>query len=173
MERSQKEQVVTDLHAKLERATAAILTDFKGMTVAEMTDLRNALAVEQVEYQVVKNTLMRRASEGTPVSSLDSMLKGTCAVVIGYGDPAIPAKVIKKFAKTHEKLQVKAGVLGPRMLNPAQVEALAELPPREELLARLLGTLNAVPTSLVTVLSGVPRAFVGVLAAIQRQRESA
>ncbi len=173
MDRSQKEQVVADLHAKLERATAAILTDFKGMTVAEMTDLRNALAVEQVEYQVVKNTLMRLASEGTPVSSLDPLLKGTCAVVIGYGDPAVPAKVIKKFAKTNEKLQVKAGVLGPRMLSPAQVDALAELPPREELLAKLLGTLNAVPTSLVTVLSGVPRAFVGVLAAIQRQRESA
>lgn len=173
MDRSQKEQVVADLHAKLERATAAILTDFKGMTVAEMTDLRNALAVEQVEYQVVKNTLMRLASEGTPVSSLDPLLKGTCAVVIGYGDPAVPAKVIKKFAKTNEKLQVKAGVLGPRMLNPTQVDALAELPPREELLAKLLGTLNAVPTSLVTVLSGVPRAFVGVLAAIQRQRESA
>jgi large subunit ribosomal protein L10 len=173
LDRSQKEQVVAELHAKLERASAAILTDFKGMTVAEMTDLRDALAAEKVEYQVVKNTLMRRASEGTPASSLGSLLKGTCAVVIGYGDPAIPAKVIKKFAKTNEKLQVKAGILGPRMLNPDQVTALAELPPREDLLAKLLGTLNAVPTSLVTVLSGVPRAFVGVLAAIQRQREDA
>lgn len=173
MERSQKEQVVAELHAKLERATAAILTDFKGMTVAEMTDLRDALAAEKLEYQVVKNTLMRLASDGTPSSTLDHLLKGTCAVVIGYGDPAVPAKVIKKFSKTNDKLKIKAGVLGPRMLDPDQVAALAELPPREELLAKLLGTLNAVPTSLVTVLSGVPRAFVGVLAAIQRQRESA
>lgn len=173
MERSQKEQVVAELHAKLERATAAILTDFKGMKVAEMTDLRDVLAAEKIEYQVVKNTLMRRASEGTSAAILEPLLKGTCAVVIGYGDPAIPAKVIKKFTKTNDKLQVKAGVLGPRMLNPEQVAALADLPPREELLAKLLGTLNAVPTSLVTVLSGVPRAFVGVLAAIQRQRESA
>ncbi len=173
MNRSQKEQVVAELHAKLERATAAILTDFKGMSVAEMTELRDSLAAERVEYQVVKNTLMRLASEGTPASNLGPQLKGTCAVVIGYEDPAIPAKVVKKFAKTNEKLQIKAGVLGPRVLNPEQVAALAELPPREELLAKLLGTLNAVPTSLVTVLSGVPRAFVGVLAAIQRQRESA
>jgi large subunit ribosomal protein L10 len=173
LERSQKEQVVAELHGKLERATAAILTDFKGMTVAEMTGLRDALSAEKLEYQVVKNTLMRLASDGTPASSLEHLLKGTCAVVIGYGDPAVPAKVIKKFAKTNEKLKVKAGVLGPRMLNPDQVAALAELPPRDELLAKLLGTLNAVPTSLVTVLSGVPRAFVGVLAAIQRQRESA
>ncbi|MGV8073708.1 MAG: 50S ribosomal protein L10 [Syntrophobacteraceae bacterium] len=171
MDRTQKEQVVAELRAKLQRSTAAILTDFKGMTVAEMTDLRDALAAEKLEYQVVKNTLMSLASQDTYVAALDSFFKGTSAVVIGYADPAVPAKIIKKFTKTNEKLKVKAGVLGERLLDPDQVSALAELPPREELLAKLLGTMNAVPTSLVTVLSGVPRAFVGVLAAIQRQRE--
>ncbi len=88
-----------------------------------------------------------------------------------YGDPAVPAKIIKKFSKSNEKLKLKAGALGNRLLNPDQILALADLPPQEELLGKLLGTLNAVPTGLVTVLSGVPRAFVGVLAAIQRQRE--
>lgn len=171
MERTQKEKVVAELHDKLQRATAAILTDFKGMTVAEMTNLRDALAAEKVEYQVVKNTLMRRASQDTSATALEALLKGTCAVAISYADPAIPAKILKKFTKTNEKLKVKAGVLGERLLDPDQVSVLAELPPREELLAKLLGTLNAVPTGLVTVLSGVPRAFVGVLAAIQRQRE--
>lgn len=173
MDRTQKEQVVAELHEKLQRASATILTDFKGLTVAEMTTLRDALAAEQVEYQVVKNTLMRIASEETNASVLQPLLKGTCAIAIGYGDPAIPAKVLKKFTKTNEKLKVKAGALGLRVLNEAQVSALADLPPREELLAKLLGTLNAVPTSLVTVLSGVPRAFVGVLAAIQRTKEEA
>jgi large subunit ribosomal protein L10 len=99
------------------------------------------------------------------------MLKGTCAIALAYGDPAVPAKIIKKFAKTNDKLQVKGGSLGNRLLNPDQISALAELPPKDELLAKLLGTLNAVPTGLVTVLSGVPRAFVGVLDAIRRQRE--
>ncbi len=171
MERTQKEKVVAELHEKLERSTAAILTDFKGMTVAEMTDLRDALAAEKIEYQVVKNTLMRLASRDTYVSAFDPLLKGTCAVAIGYADPAVPAKILKKFTKTNDKLKVKAGALGQRLLDPDQVSALAELPPKEELLGKMLGTLNAVPTGLVTVLSGVPRALVGVLAAIQRQRE--
>lgn len=173
MDRIKKEQVVAELHDKLQRASAAILTDFRGMTVAEMTELRDALAAEQVEYQVVKNTLMRLASKETGSSALEPLLKDTCAVAIGYGDPSIPAKVIKKISKTNEKLKVKAGVLGERLLDVKQVGALAELPSREELLAKLLGTLNAVPTGLVTVLSGVPRAFVSVLSAIEREKEAA
>lgn len=173
MDRTEKEQVVAELREKLERATAAILADYKGMTVAEMTELRDALAAEQVECRVIKNTLMRLASQDSNYDALREQLKGTCALVLGYSDPSVPAKILKKFNKTNEKLQVKAGVLGSRLLNREQVAALADLPPREELLAKLLGTLNAVPTGLVSVLSGVPRAFVGVLAAIQRQRESA
>ncbi len=171
MERSKKEKVVAELRGKLERASAAILTDYKGLTVAEITILRDALAAEKAEYQVVKNTLMRLAGKGTDAEVLSPVLKGTCAIAIAYGDPAIPAKIIKKFGKTNEKLQVKAGSLGNRLLNPAQISALAELPPKEELLGKMLGTLNALPTSLVTVLSGVPRAFVGVLDAIRRQKE--
>ncbi|MEM5787555.1 MAG: 50S ribosomal protein L10 [Syntrophobacteraceae bacterium] len=171
MERSKKEQVVAELREKLSRASAAILTDYKGLTVAEITNLRDSLATEKVEYQVVKNTLVRLAGRDTQVSVLEPLLKGTCAIAIAYGDPAVPAKIIKKFGKTNEKLKVKAGSLGGRLLNPDQISALAELPPREELLAKVLGTLNAVPTGLVTVLSGVPRAFVGVLDAIRRQRE--
>jgi len=173
LERAKKEQVVAELHEKLQRASAAILTDFKGLTVAEMTALRGALAAEEVEYQVVKNTLMRLASRDTGAAVLEPHLKGTCAIAIGYGDPAVAAKVLKKFSKEKEKFQIKACALGDRLLDPDQVSHLAELPPREHLLAKLLGTLNAVPTSLVTVLSGVPRAFVGVLAAVQRKREEA
>jgi large subunit ribosomal protein L10 len=171
LDRTQKEQVVAELREKLQRSSATILTDFKGMTVTEMTELRDALAAEHVEYQVVKNTLMRLASRDTGAALLEPAIKGTCAIAIGYGDPSTPAKIIKKFNKTNEKLKIKAGALGLRLLDANQVVALAELPPRDELLAKLLGTLNAVPTSLVNVLSGVPRAFVGVLAAIQRQKD--
>ncbi|MGA2025773.1 MAG: 50S ribosomal protein L10 [Syntrophobacteraceae bacterium] len=171
MERSKKEKIIAELHKKLGRASAAILTDFKGLTVAQITSLRDSLAVEKVDYQVVKNTLMRLACKQTGASVLDPMLTGTCAVAIAFGDPALPARIIKKFSKTNEKLKLKAGALGNRLIDPGQILALADLPPREELLAKMLGTLNAVPTSLVTVLSGVPRAFVCVLAAIQRQKE--
>jgi large subunit ribosomal protein L10 len=173
LERAKKEQVVAELHDKLKRASAAILTDFRGMTVAEMVDLRDALAAEQVEYQVVKNTLMRLASKDTSAVVLEPLLKDTCAIAIGYSDPTIPAKVLKKYSKSNDKLKIKGGALGTRLLDLNQVSDLAELPSREELLAKLLGTLNAVPTALVTVLSGVPRAFVCVLAAIQEKKESA
>ena len=171
MERSKKEQVIEELREKLGRATAAILTDYKGLTVAEITGLRDSLAAEKIEYQVVKNTLMRMACRQTAASVLEPEVRGTCAVAIAYGDPSVPAKIIKKFSKGNDKLKLKAASLGNRLIDSDQVLALAELPPREELLAKLLGTLNAVPTGLVTVLSGVPRAFVGVLAAIQRQKE--
>lgn len=171
MERTTKERLVADLHEKLQRASAAVLTDFQGLTVAEMTELRDALAAQRVEYQVVKNTLMRLASKDTGASILEPFLKGTCAVAIGYDEPTAPAKVLKGFMKTNAKLKIKAGALATRLLTPEQVEALADLPSREVLLGKLLGTLNAVPTGLVTVLSGVPRAFVGVLAAIQREKE--
>ena len=114
---------------------------------------------------------MRMACRQTAVSVLEPELKGTCAVAISYGDPTVSAKIIKKFAKGNEKLKLRAAALGNRLIDADQVLALAELPPREELIAKMLGTLNAVPTGLVTVLSGVPRAFVGALAAIQRQKE--
>jgi len=171
LERSKKEQIIAELHEKLGSASAAILTDYKGLTVAEITSLRDSLAVEKVHYQVVKNTLMRLACKQTDASVLDPMVTGTCAVAIAFGDPAAPAKIIKKFSKSNEKLKLKAGALGSRLIDADQILALADLPPKDELLAKMLGTLNAVPTSLVTVLSGVPRAFVCVLAAIQGQKE--
>lgn len=171
MDRAKKAQVVTELHDKLRRASATVLTDFHGMTVEEMTGLRDVLAAQQIDYQVVKNTLMRLAGRETETAVLEPFVKGTCGVAIGYGEPTVPAKVLKDFMKTNPKLRIKAGALGKRLLTVDQVEALAALPSREVLLGKLLGTLNAVPTGLVRVLSGVPRAFVGVLAAIQRERE--
>ena len=173
MDRTTKERLVAELHDKLQRATATVLTDFQGLTVAEVTELRDVLAAQQVEYRVVKNTLMRLAGDQTGASVLEPYLKGTCAVAIGFDDPTIPARLLKGFIKNNAKLKIKAGALGTRLLSSDQVEALAEMPSREVLLGKLLGTLNAVPTGLVTVLSGVPRAFVGVLAAIQREREQA
>jgi len=173
LDREKKEQVVAELHDKLKRASATILTDFKGMTVAEMDQLRDALAAENIEYQVVKNTLLRLASQDTDAAALKPLLKDTNAVAIGYLDPSVPARILKKFNKSNEKLKIKGGSLGSRLLDFNQVFVLAEPPSREELLAKLLGTLNAVPTSLVTVLSGVPRAFVSVLSAIKDKKESA
>ncbi len=171
LKRSEKAKLLSELQEKLTRATATVLTDFKGLTVAEMMTLRDALAAEKVEYKVVKNTLMRMACRGTGASPLEPMVKGTCAVAIGYDDPTVPARVLKKISKENEKLKIKGGALGGRLLSVEEVMALADLPTREELLARLLGVLAAVPTAFVRVLSGVPRNFMGVLAALKQQRE--
>ncbi|MEJ5366610.1 MAG: 50S ribosomal protein L10 [Desulfosoma sp.] len=173
MDKVKKEQLVAELHEKLHRATAAILTDFQGLNVAQITTLRDSLAERGVEFKVVKNTLMRIAAKGTGAEVVEPLLKGTNAVAIAYDDPSVAAKILKAFGKQNEKFKVKGGVLGTQVLSVDDVLALAELPSREELLAKLLGTLHAVPTALVRVLSGVPRAFVGVLAAIQREKENA
>lgn len=173
MERAKKAELIAELHAKLARASTAVLTDYKGLSVEQITQLRDALAEQGVEYRVVKNTLLRLASAETPAESLQPLLTGTNAVAFGYGDPSVPAKILKKYAKDSDKLKIKAGLLGRRLLSVDQVQALADLPSRDELLAKLLGTLNAVPTGLVTVLSGVPRALVQVLAAIQKDKENA
>jgi large subunit ribosomal protein L10 len=111
------------------------------------------------------------ACRDTGVSVLEPLIQGTCAIAIGYDDPTIPARVLKKITKTTEKLKIKGGALGGKLLTPEEVIALADLPTRQELLAQLLGVLAAVPTALVTVLSGVPRNFVGVLAALKQRRE--
>lgn len=169
--RRKKEQIVEELREKLSSAKSTVLTDFKGLTVYEMTQLRDLLAEQHIDYKVVKNTLMKIACKGTDVEVLAPLLEGTCAVAIGYDDPTVPARLLKKFSKENKKMEIKGGALGKRLLTPQEVLALAELPTREQLLAKLLGVLVAVPTGLVTVLSGVPRSCVNVLAALQRKKE--
>lgn len=171
LKRSEKSKILEELKDKLSRASATVLTDFKGLTVAEMMTLRDALAAEKVEYKVVKNTLMRMACRNTGASALEPLLHGTCAIAIGYDDPTVPARVLKKITKSNEKLKIKGGALGGKFLTPEEVMALADFPTKQELLAQLLGVLAAVPTALVTVLSGVPRNFVGVLSALKQKRE--
>ncbi|MEJ5299953.1 MAG: 50S ribosomal protein L10 [Thermodesulforhabdaceae bacterium] len=171
LKRSEKGKILEELHEKLSKASATVLTDFKGLTVAEMMTLRDALAAEKIEYKVVKNTLMRMACRGTEASVLEPLIQGTCAIAIGYDDPTVPARILKKITKTHDKLKIKGGALGGKILTAEEVMALADLPSKQELRAQLLGVLAAVPTALVTALSGIPRNFVGVLAALKQKKE--
>ena len=171
MRRAEKAQIIAELRDKLQRASSAVLTDYKGLTVAEITRLRNMLAEEQVEFRVIKNTLMRLASQDTNAALFEPLLTGTNALAIGYGDPSVPARILQKFAKENEKLRIKAGILGEKLLNEQEIKALAELPSREQLLAMVLSLLQAAPRGLVTVLSGVPRALLNVLTAIRDRKE--
>jgi large subunit ribosomal protein L10 len=168
-----KKQFVKSLKDRLQKSKVVILTDYKGLDVAAMTELRAKLREAQIEYQVIKNTMLRLASEGTDAEAIKDSFKGPSAVALSFEDPVAPAKILTDFAKDHDKLEIKIGVMGGKVLEPDSIKALSALPSREELLATVLSAMNAVPTSLVTALSDVPRRMVNVLQAIKDQKQEA
>ena len=170
---SQKKELVERLAKALSESEVSILIDYKGLDVLKMTELRAQLRNEGVQIEVVKNTLLERASEGTDAALMKDFYKGPSAIVLSKDDPVAPAKILAKFAKENDKLEIKAGTLSGKLLDVDAINQLAKMPSKEELLGQLVYTLNAVPTSFVNVLSGVPRSFVNVLSAIKDQKEAA
>jgi len=168
--RVRKEEIVSELQDRFARGRVAILTDFKGLDVVSITQLRNALRAVNADYQVAKNTLMKRATENTQARILHPYFRGTRAVAISYEDPVAPAKVLVNFIKDKKKPEIIAGLLEGTLITAEEVQSLAKLPGREELLARLLGTLQAVPQGLVQVLAGIPRKLLYALKAIEEQK---
>ncbi len=162
-----KLESVADLRALVGRTQAAILTDYRGLSVAELTELRQKLRGADAEFRVVKNTLFRLAADGLlPVSEMDQHLTGPTAIGFAKGDPVGAAKVLVDFAKDHKALSVKAGVVGQTVYDAAQVDALSKTPPREVLIAQMLGSLNGPITGFVGTLSGIISNFVFTLQAI-------
>jgi large subunit ribosomal protein L10 len=168
-----KKQVVDDLKEKFATTKVVIVTDYKGLNVAQMTELRRKLSEANVEYKVVKNTLLKRASEGTDANLLTDVFQGPSGIALSYDDPVAPAKVLTQFAKDNNKLEIKAGVMDGQLLDLNAITALSKLPSREELLAQVLSAMNAVPTGLVRALADVPRRMVNVLNAIKDQKAAA
>lgn len=171
MNLEKKKEIVGDLHEKFSKSKVVIVTDYKGMNVTAMNDLRRRLRAEEVEYRVVKNTLLARASEGTGVSAIRDRFKGPVAVALSYRDPVAPAKILTDFAKESDKLKIRLGVMDGKMLTAEGIKALSSLPPREVLLSRLLSLMNAVPTGFVRVLAAVPQNFMGLLNALREKKE--
>jgi large subunit ribosomal protein L10 len=166
-----KQKITEDLHERLAKSVIIVLTDYKGLDVTSINDLRRKLREANIEYQVVKNTLLVRAAEDTEVALIKDHFKGPSAVAISYDDPVAPAKVLTQFAKDNDKLEIKVGVLNGKVLDLQAIKALATLPSKEVMLAHLLSTINAVPTSFVRVLAEVPRSLLNVLTAIKDQKE--
>ena len=166
-----KEAVVDSIKEKLEASQSVVLIDYRGLTVAEVTELRNQMREAGVEYQALKNTMIKRAAEKAGIEGLDPILEGPTAVAFGINDPVAPAKILTKFAKDTKKITIKGGVLAGNAIDVAAVENLAKLPSKEELIAKMLGSLNAPITGLVMVLSGVTSKFVRTLEAIRVQKE--
>lgn len=172
MNRSQKANVANELHECLKKSQISILADYKGVDVEGLNSLRTQLRKADSRIQVVKNTLLRRASEGTQTAELKDFFTGPNAITTTENDPVSPAKILIKFAEDNKKFELKAAVLDGRILDPEQIKTLSKLPSKEVLMSQFLSVLNAVPTGLVTVLSGVQRNFVNVINAIKEKKEN-
>lgn len=170
---SQKKELVERLAKDFSESEISILVDYKGLDVSSITSLRAKLREAGVQMEVVKNTLLVRASEGTDAALMKDLYKGPNAIVLSKDDPVAPAKILVDFAKDNAKLEIKAGTLSGKLLDEESIKQLAKMPSREELLGKLVYTLNAVPTSFVNVLASVPRSFVNVLNAVKDQKEAA
>jgi large subunit ribosomal protein L10 len=170
--KTDKQKVVEELHERFAKAKVAILTDYKGLDVAMLNTLRKQLREADVEYKVVKNTLLIRASEETDAALIKDLFKGPSAIALSYDDPVAPAKVLSKFAEGNDKLEIKVGVMGGKVMDPAQIKALADLPSREVLLGQLLSACNGVSTGLLRTMNAIPAQMVNVLNAIKEKKEA-
>jgi large subunit ribosomal protein L10 len=173
VERLKKQAVVEALERTFDKAQAVFVTDFKGLSMETMVGLRRRVKQSGGEFKVTKNTLVKLAAKGRPSERLGELLVGNNALGYTEADPAALAKVLQDFAKEQDKFKIKGGLLKDRLIDPAQIKALAALPPREVLLSSLLGTMQAVPSGLVRVLAAVPRQLLYALVAIRDQKAEA
>ncbi len=162
----EKKQIVQDIKHKLENSMLVVCTDFRGLNVDQVTELRKQLRVPGVEYRVLKNTMFRFALQEVGYEDIAQQVSGPNAVIFSKNDPVGPAKTIFDFAKTNKELEIKIGILEGQLLEPAGIKDLAQLPPREVLLGQVVGTVQAPITSFVRVLNanltGLARALDGI-----------
>lgn len=167
-----KKDAVESLTTKFKKAKSVVMTDYRGMTVAEMTNLRRVLRAEHIEYRIAKNRLVRIAIKEAGSEAADEYLTGPTAIAFGYEDPVVPARIISEFAKTSEKLRFKGGLLEGKKISLATIEKLAKLPSKEQLLGRLLGSLQGPACKLAMGLNQAASKIVYALKAIEEQKKA-
>jgi len=174
MKKEEKATAVAELTEKFGRARLAILTECSGLPVNQVTELRKQLRGAKAEYKIVKNTLAARASDGTSLSGLKTHLRGPTGMVIGYDDPVLPTKILRDFIaaeKREEKIRITLGVLEGKVVQAAELAAVARLPKKEVLIAMLLSAMQGPVRGVVSTLNAVLSKFVRVIAAIQDKRK--
>ena len=155
MDKAGKEQIVSSIADRFKEAAAVFLTEYRGLKVSEMTQIRRELSKVDSSLQVIKNRLTKRALSGGDLPDLEEHLKGPTALAFVGSDPVGAAKVLTKYAKEFEALKIRAGVMRGEFIGPKQIEALSQLPSKEEMYAKLLATLMAPITEVFTVLIGL------------------
>ena len=151
----EKEVVVNEIKEKLDRASSAVVVDYRGITVAEADLLRKRMREANVEYKIYKNTMVRRAIVGTAFEGLAEVLKGPSGIAFGYEDATAPAKILDKSIKEFKKMELKGGVIDGVYYDQAGVAAIAQIPSKDELLAKLLGSFNAPISSFARVIQAI------------------
>ncbi|MGE5328933.1 MAG: 50S ribosomal protein L10 [Deltaproteobacteria bacterium] len=165
-----KKADVQELSDKIKKAQSFVIADYRGITVEEVTNLRNDLRKAKVEYKVIKNTLTRFAAKENGLEELVSYLEGPTAIAISYDDIVAPAKILSEYAKKNDRFKLKAGYVEGKVLNIEEIKQLASIPPKEVLISKLLGSFNAPITGFVNVLNGNIRGLVVALNAIAEKQ---
>ena len=168
--RLQKEELVKSLAQKLKDSKAVVFSDFKGLAVKDMTVLRNELREKGIDFKVLKKTLISIALKDAGIEMDLKKMEGQIAIAVSQGDEVEAAKIIAKMAKVNENLKIAGGILGKKILSTEEVMALSKLPSKDELLAKLVGTLNAPVSGFVNVLAGNLRGLVQVLKAVSESK---
>ena len=172
MNRTEKASFVEELRERISRAPVVYLTDFTGLDVKSITKLRRSLRASGAEYVVVKNRLARLAFGQTELPNIFQDLNGPTGMVLGYGDVIAPAKALTDFAKEHDKKPAfKLGILEHKVLQPEQIDRLAKLPPREQLLAELAGAMSAPTAMLAMALEAKLQEMAGLIDALREKRQ--
>jgi large subunit ribosomal protein L10 len=165
-----KSEKINAIKAKVEKAQVALVTEYKGYTVEEITNLRRELQKQGGDYMVTKNTLTKVAVKGTDFEPLTDLMKGPIAIAFGFEDQVSPAKIVSKFIKDTKKGEILGAVMEGNLLSAADAKALANLPSKEELYAKMLGSINSPATGLTLGINGVMAALTRAVAAVRDQK---
>ena len=168
-----KQEKVEQMKDNFSKAKVAVVTEYKGLTVEEITNLRRKLQKENSDYMVTKNTLAKLASKGTQFEVLSETLKGPVAIAFGFQDEVAPAKIITNFIKDVKKGEIVAAVLDGKLLSKKETEVLANLPSKEELYAKMLGSINSPATGIVGAVNAVMSSLVRAMDQVAKQKANA
>ncbi|HDH11989.1 MAG TPA: 50S ribosomal protein L10 [Nitrospirae bacterium] len=170
LKKEEKIKVVSELQGKFERAKGVVFTDYRGLNVEEITELRNNLRSAALDYRVVKNTLAKRAAEGTPVNDAADIFSGPVGIAIGYDDPVLLVKKVLEFSKSNKKLGIRGGVIEGGVCSPEQIRTISELPPREVQLSMLVGAMQAPLSKFAGLLNSTLSQFIYALEALKNKK---